>query len=538
MGLFADIIVPALPALARLEERGIPLDIACRDAARKAARDARDTAEARVVELVNRAHTTRKHLIEDALEKTEEVARVAENDSVFPGCALHPEFRGLTRRTKCADCAKVFAFRAPVRERLREIRERLRKGRTKLAQVGLVFEVKNNNHWRWLLFDPAGLGLQPVERTKTGIPRVNDKTLERLQKKHPDIELLKLRVEAQKAGVRLRTRLKVEPDAAGRVHFAYSLHRTPARVASGADAEEEDKLRTSPGNAQNIPDLDRRMYIAAPEMWLVAADWSQIEARVFAWLARALEMLRAWQAGLDIHVENAHVLARAIGVELERGKEDETPFPFDPQKKSFRQNGKLTHKLHYGMRERKFSQSYGIPERICRRIIEEYFRDHADLARFQREEYERASKQGWLRDEFGRVLRFWNYGMRDGKWQLLDREEALACRSQNDVAWMCLSLLPKMEALAAKYGGELLTTTHDSFLSQIPKMTTYNYIQEARSLMEQPWPQMGEIAGFGPFWCPVDFAVGENWGDYDVDKNPHGLIEWEEGDADDKEAPR
>lgn len=525
MGLFSDIFCPALKTLALLEERGIPLDVQRRDEFRKETIDRLGKASKRIMELAQEAHSRRLERVREAIAGLETEAAKALEPA--PCCTQHPSYAGLTKRSKDECCRRVYEGAATLRAVVKDLSSRCAAGKAKLEQIGPRFDPKNDWHWRFLLFDPLGLGLAPVAWTgKKGEPKVDDDAIEKLQRRHPGVELLRLRVEVQQSKTRLKNRLNVEPEADGRVHSPYSLARTwNCRISSGDDDEETDKARVGEGNLQNIPERDRAMYRAEPGKVFVYMDYSQVEARVFAWLARDVELLQAWRRGLDIHRENAQVIARALGIPLAPGTEDDVPFPHDPGGRSFRQAGKLTHKLHYGMGKQKFSDTYGIPVAVCDTIIRAYFDAHPRLRAFIAEEAARATRDRRLTNPYGARVYFYHWRQKDGVWEIADREEALSYRTASGVACRILEMLPKVDALP----GELLTTTHDSFLAQVEESpeAVGAYIGAARELLESPWPQLGEIPGLGAFSCPVDFKVGRRWAPKKYDaEGLEGFEEW------------
>jgi DNA polymerase-1 len=301
------------------------------------------------------------------------------------------------------------------------------------------------------------------------------------------------------------------------------------RLGSGDDGFEPDKKRVSEaGNMQNIPDRLRRMYVADDEdSWLVQADWRQVEALVTAWLAGDEEMTSVILDGSrDIHAENALVLADAIGYHgLTIGDTDNVSFPNDPGKRSFRQAGKLTHKLHYGMGAEKFSRTYGIGRDVCARIIAAYFERWPKLAVWQRDTIEEASAQRQLETPFGRVLRFWAF---DRKGRLQDREEALAFRPQSIVGDMIKVVGRRLYDYSQAAGGQyrLVTTTHDSWTLSHRGESPDAIALTVKKIMERRWPEMGACGRLPVLWCPVDVAVGKNWGKNSATRNEGGLRKW------------
>jgi len=86
----------------------------------------------------------------------------------------------------------------------------------------------------------------------------------------------------------------VWPD--GRVHFPYKITGTvTGRLSSG------DKKNLNVGNAQNIPDEARRLFIAPPGWVLIGADYASLEPRMLAYLSQDEPLIRDFAAGVKIY---------------------------------------------------------------------------------------------------------------------------------------------------------------------------------------------------------------------------------------------
>jgi DNA polymerase-1 len=490
MGLFTDIIAPAVPVLAKMEARGIPLDVQMRDELRK---------EARLVQLESKVwlsgqtfeyHKKRRGRLQDLME-------------------LLMDERGRLDRKD--------AHR-------KDFSARIQKCRTRLKQIGDSFDAENDNHWRSLLFDKeVGFGLDPVRLTDSGKPSVEAEAIRLLSKQYPENEFLRHRLRVQEATIRLRSRLAVEPDGRGRVHFAYSFHRTgTGRLSSGADAQEEGKERESEGgNAQNLADRDRRMFCAEPGFVLLQLDWSQIEARVQAWLAQDRKLLEAYRAGMDVHSMAASAL---FGVPIEE-VESRTMW-FEGAQRSYRHVAKKwRHGRNYGMGAKKASEMYGISRTEAERLEKADDEMWPEMAAFREREIAEVLRTGMLTNPFGRTAAFKREKRAKG-WIVGEREEALAFRPQSTVGDMCKAMLPRLEQIALEQDAELLATVHDSFLFQVDERLWRVLAVTVKEACEREWPELGEIKGFGYFRCPADLMMGKNWGEA-KEQNPYGLKEVE-----------
>lgn len=147
-----------------------------------------------------------------------------------------------------------------------------------------------------ILFDK--LALEPkAKKTKTGQYSTSDTVLEPLVGKHPIVALIRQHRQLKKL---LNTYLTALPEsinpATGRVHTNYNQTVT----ATG-------RISSSNPNLQNIPVRDeigrdiRRAFIPDEGEVFLSADYSQIELRIVADMAKDEVMLGAFNNGEDIH---------------------------------------------------------------------------------------------------------------------------------------------------------------------------------------------------------------------------------------------
>lgn len=535
MGLFTDIIVPASEVMFALERRGMPFDEA-RRAALVADTQARvDRLSALTSAAAHDFHQTRRAKVESGLGRIED--ELAAFVAATPRCPIHA-YRGLTQLGKrlCVECRSLWETATRARERAIALKKRIAKGRALLNRLGDEFDPGSPDHWRAWFFSVEGLGLKPIDTTpKQGKPSLNDDSIEALAKRHPDVEPLKWRVERAHLQHRLDGPLAVVADSDGCVRFAYSLHRTATgQTASGADDFEEDKPRASAGNAQNITDTLRQMFVARDGEVVLHVDYSQIEARINARLARCLRMLRAFQAadcgvGPDIHSLNA---AAIYGCAPEKARTHHVRFGGAWVAARYAAK-RATHGWDYGMGDYKTARIYGLTLNEARRARQAYFAAWPELLLYQDEVVARVERHRFLVNPFGRKLRFWGWIYRDGRWQTAEREEAIAFTVASTAKDIAKAVMPEIDREARALGALLRTHTHDSFTFWCPAPAAAAVRERLTPLLERPWPQLGELEGFGPFWCPVDWSEGRNWAEaHDHDEecepgcdrlNPEGL---------------
>ncbi|MGE5249120.1 MAG: DNA polymerase I, partial [Bacteroidota bacterium] len=182
--------------------------------------------------------------------------------------------------------------------------------------VGRVFNINSTQQLSEVLF--TQLGLEPPDRgnrTASGHYSTSAGVLDALRGQHPIVDLILQHRELSKLKSTYVDALPaaVEPGT-GRVHTSYS--QTGAVTG---------RLSSSNPNLQNIPIRTeegrrvRRGFIAGRGNVLLSVDYSQIELRIVAHMARDEAMLEAFRRGQDIHATTA---AAIYGVPLEEVTKD------------------------------------------------------------------------------------------------------------------------------------------------------------------------------------------------------------------------
>jgi DNA polymerase-1 len=171
----------------------------------------------------------------------------------------------------------------------------------------------------------------------------------------------------------------------GRIHTSY--HQAVA--ATG-------RLSSTDPNLQNIPIRTaegrriRQAFIAPPGYKLLAADYSQIELRIMAHLAKDESLLHAFRDNLDVHRATA---AEVFGVELEQVTTD------------MRRKAKaINFGLIYGMSAFGLAKQIGVDRKESQAYIDRYFARYPGVLSYMERTREQASEQGYVETLFGRRL--------------------------------------------------------------------------------------------------------------------------------------
>ncbi|PVZ10601.1 MULTISPECIES: DNA polymerase I [unclassified Pseudomonas] len=231
------------------------------------------------------------------------------------------------------------------------------------------------------------LGLPVLSKTATGQPSTAEAVLAELAEQ--DYPLPKVLMQYRSLSKLKSTYTDKLPEQinprTGRIHTSYGQ----AVAATG-------RLSSSEPNLQNIPIRTaegrriRQAFVAAPGYKLLAADYSQIELRIMAHLAKDEGLLHAFQNNLDVHRATA---AEVFGVELDAVTHD------------MRRSAKaINFGLIYGMSAFGLARQIGVDRKQSQDYIDRYFTRYPGVLAYMERTRAQATEQGFVETLFGRRL--------------------------------------------------------------------------------------------------------------------------------------
>lgn len=545
--LYKDVVCPCIPVLTRMTARGVQRDPERCELLKKQVERNLERATLKVQMELQEIHDKRIQRLQSV--RDDFLARsLAVEGSLVKGCEVHPKYVGRARprstKAEC-ECGSVFERNTPAWGEIRDCRKQAARQKEILKRIGDKFDVGNPNSWRWLLYEEMrvnGKPLVPPPSTVSdkGTPSVQIKALEALLRKYEgyeELKILKDRMVVAHALHRWNPKkgtgtLAVEEGEDGRVHYQFSLHKSPGRVASGTDEDEDGKDRLSPGNGLNIMKPDRSMFVASPGNVFLSRDFSQIEARIVAWNARDIAMLRALKEGKDTHCMTAALM---FGVPMERHEETKKNL-VNVGGRQFTQRyiiKKVRHGKNYGMGVQRAVDETGLPFAVVADAFAADDRMWPDVARWQRAIKEKLAKDRMLVNAWGRIHRAYGfkYNKKTKSWEASHDtiKEGLASGPQTEASEILKSVLPELWRMSRSLGAWIVLPPHDQVLVDCPMEKAREWAAASKEIMEREWPQLGVIPGheeeFGLFSCPTDLEVGMNWGEKHTEHGP----ECEEG---------
>lgn len=374
----------------------------------------------------------------------------------------------------------------------RELTARLRELERQIAEpIGTPINLASPQQLGDALFNRLRLPTNGLPKTKTGQISTAAGVLESLRNVHPVIalilehrELSKLKgtyVDALPALVLPRT---------GRVHTDYNQ----TGVVTG-------RVSSSNPNLQNIPirtDLGRqvrRAFIAPRGSQLISADYSQVELRILAHIARDPGLLDAFTRGEDIHAATA---ARLFKV------------PLDQVTARMRQLGKtINFGIAYGITDYGIAARTDLSQTEARELIHSYFAQYAGVKAYIEQIKRTARERGYVQTLLGR-RRYFPELQRDtrnvGARNAAERE-AINHPIQGSAADIIKIAMVRLhdELHARNLKTRMILQVHDELVLESPDEEVRVVAPLIREAMEQAYPLASRLK--------VDVAVGQNWGE-------------------------
>ncbi len=347
------------------------------------------------------------------------------------------------------------------------------------------FNINSTRQLGELLFDK--LGLPPVKKTKTGYS-TNADVLEKLKNKHPIIPaIMDYRMLTKLKSTYADGLLKVICDD-GRIRTTFENLVT----ATG-------RLSSKEPNLQNIPvrtDLGaeiRKMFVPKSGCVLVDADYSQIELRVLAHIAKDPVMCEAFTSGLDIHTATA---AQVFGV------------PMESVTSLQRRHAKAVNfGIVYGISEFSLAEDIGVSRYEAKEYIENYLTNYAGVRKYMKDVVVNARESGYTQTMFGRKryipeLKASNFNVRSGAERI-----ALNTPIQGTAADLIkLAMIRVEKALNENYPqAQLLLQVHDELIVECPEQMA----EEVAALISR------EMEGIAKLTVPLlaEAKFGKSWYD-------------------------
>lgn len=309
-----------------------------------------------------------KQPIIDALTSTDQLSLFTEMEIPLAKVLAEMEINGFA-----IDKKRLVSIGETFKQEIERLRKEI------YAQAGTEFNIDSPKQLGQVLFEK--LGLDTGRKNKTGYSTAAD-VLESLVEKH---EVPRLVLEYRKYVKLYNTYVtglieEIHPD--GKVHTIFKQ----ALTLTG-------RLSSIEPNIQNIPvktedgRLIRSAFVPSYDV-LVSADYSQIELRILASMAKSAHMIEDFNNGLDLHASTASKI---------------NDVPLEEVTKEMRRYAKAVNfGIIYGMSDWGLSETLHITPSQASRFIDKYFAIYPEIKVFLDRIVEEAKQKGYTTTLFNR----------------------------------------------------------------------------------------------------------------------------------------
>ena len=353
--------------------------------------------------------------------------------------------------------------------------------------AGVKFNIASPKQLGEVLFDK--LQLDPkAKKTKTGQYQTGEDILSLLAPKHEIVQhILSFRTLQKLKSTYVDALPEMINPKTGRVHTSYNQ----AVAATG-------RLSSNNPNLQNIPIKTargrevRKAFIAKdPNHVIISADYSQIELRVIAEMAKEENMLQAFVNGLDIHTATA---ANIYNVAVNEVTTEQ------------RRNAKAVNfGIIYGQSAFGLSQNLNIPRKEAAEIIEQYFIQFPRIKNYMAQTIDFARENGYVETIMKRRRYLRDINSANATVRGFAERNAINAPIQGSAADMIKMAMIKIHAAIKAQGlqSKMTMQVHDELVFEVPLQEVDQMKVIIETNMKNALPLEVPIL--------VEIGIGENW---------------------------
>ncbi|MHC8303539.1 DNA polymerase I [Pseudomonas sp. PB3P13] len=272
----------------------------------------------------------------------------------------------------------------------------------------------------------------------------------------------------------------------GRIHTTYQQ----AVAATG-------RLSSIDPNLQNIPIRTaegrriRQAFVAPKGYKLLAADYSQIELRIMAHLAKDEGLLHAFRNDLDVHRATA---AEVFGVELADVTTD--------QRRSAKA---INFGLIYGMSAFGLAKQIGVDRKQSQAYIDRYFARYPGVLEYMERTRAQAAEQGFVETIFGRRLYLPEINAKNPALRKGAERTAINAPMQGTAADIIKKAMVAVDDWLTSSGldAKVILQVHDELVLEVREDLVDKVREDIRQYMSQAAKLDVPLL--------VDVGVGNNW---------------------------
>lgn len=346
-----------------------------------------------------------------------------------------------------------------------------------------------------VLFERLKLPNKGIKKTKNGFSTAAPE-LEKLSRLHPIVPLIgEYREKSKLKNTYVDTLPELVNSKTGRIHSSFSQTVAATGRLSSADPNLQNiPVRTEEGNKI------REAFVAPKGYKLVSADYSQIELRVIASLAKDKNMIKSFRDGDDIHKRTASEIHNV---------------PFDEVTPEMRYAAKaINFGIIYGQGPYGLSQTAKISMEDAKASMETYFAVHTPTHDFLERMKEEGRKQGYVKTLFGRKRYIPEINSTVAVVRAAAERIAINMPIQGTAAdIMKFAMIDIDNELHKRYKPQevkMLLTVHDELVFEVRDDLVNEVAKFVDEIMEHPRQIELDVP------IKVDTEVGQSWGNMET----------------------
>ena len=274
----------------------------------------------------------------------------------------------------------------------------------------------------------------------------------------------------------------------GKIHTIY----TQALTRTG-------RLSSIEPNLQNIPirnefgRLIRKAFIPEKDSVILSSDYSQIELRIFAHLAKVDELINAFKNNLDIHTKTAADI-----------------FKVDKDKvtKNMRRQAKAVNfGILYGISPYGLAEDIGISPKEAKNFIETYFETYPGIKDYMNKEIEEAHKNGYVLTIMNRKRTIEELTSNNYMQRSMGERMALNTPIQGSSADILKKAMVEIDNIfeKEKLKSTMLLQVHDELIFNVTK----DELEKVKKIVKETMENTIKLS----VPLEVDIETGSNWYD-------------------------
>lgn len=390
------------------------------------------------------------------------------------------------------ECCGAYVSAEVLSKQNQRLKEELAQVQTDIfTAAGQRFNIASPKQLGQVLFVSMGIPYPKKAKAKGGVYSfsTNEEVLQEIAP-HYDIANLVLRYRKLAKLITTYTeKLPTMIDATGRIYTSFNQAGTVTFRLSSSDP-----------NLQNIPArteegrLVRKAFIAPPGYCILSADYSQIELRLIAHIARVPNLIKAFQQHQDIHkFTAAEVLGKPIAevTAAERSHAKATNFG-----------------LMYGMTAHGLSRQTGMSHKQSTDYVKAYFNRYPEVLSYMDHIKQEAHAHEYVTTLLGHRIRFAAINGVNARQQSSAERAAINAPMQGSAAEIIKEAMLKIDKWIATLPEEsvrMILQVHDELVFEVKK----EFADEAAARIKDLMENVVQLE------VPLEVGIGiaDNWAD-------------------------